>query len=113
MREFPGDTSMRTWGLQVGYLAPGEAVVAKAHPNPHGGFLEVLSRVACALARTSRGSAVALSCRPDYLRPLPTGVRVGARAEEANLFRPPDTHPVVSEGGLRAWSTGNGTSPWR
>lgn len=113
MREFPGDTFMRTWGLQVGHLAPGEAVVAQAHLNPHGGFLKVLSRVTCAWACTSQGSAVALSCRPDYFRPLSTRVRVEARAKEANLFRRPGTYPVVSEGGLSAWSCGNGTSPWR
>lgn len=116
MRELQVDPFMRTLGLQVRHLAPGEAVVVgvveEAHVNlhgtAHGGFLYALADSAFALASNSRGSAVALSCRMDYFRPLSTGVRVEARAKEVNLSRRTATYQVevVSEGRLIALFTG-------
>ncbi|MFN3368760.1 MAG: phenylacetic acid degradation protein PaaD, partial [Thermus sp.] len=57
------DAFMRTLGLQVRYLAPGEAVVSgvvgEAHLNlhgtAHGGFLYALADSAFALASNTRG----------------------------------------------------------
>ncbi|ETN89703.1 hydroxyphenylacetyl-CoA thioesterase PaaI [Thermus sp. NMX2.A1] len=110
------DAFMRTLGLQIQHLAPGEAVVAgvvgEAHLNlhgtVHGGFLYALADSAFALASNSRGPAVALSCRMDYFRPLSAGARVEARAQEVNLSRRTATYrvEVVSEGKLVALFTG-------
>ncbi len=110
------DAFMRTLGLRIQHLAPGEAVVAgmagEAHVNlhgtVHGGFLYALADSAFALASNSRGPAVALSCRMDYFRPLSAGARVEARAQEVNLSRRTATYrvEVVSEGKLVALFTG-------
>ncbi|MFN4072917.1 MAG: hydroxyphenylacetyl-CoA thioesterase PaaI [Thermus sp.] len=110
------DAFMRTLGLQVRYLAPGEAVVSgvvgEAHLNlhgtAHGGFLYALADSAFALASNTRGPAVALSCRMDYFRPLAAGARVEARAQEVNLSPRTATYrvEVVWEGKLVALFTG-------
>lgn len=110
------DAFMRTLGLQIQHLAPGEAVVAgevraehlNLHGTVHGGFLYALADSAFALASHSRGPAVALSCRMDYFRPLSAGARVEARAQEVNLSRRTATYrvEVVSEGKLVALFTG-------
>ncbi|KPD28038.1 MULTISPECIES: hydroxyphenylacetyl-CoA thioesterase PaaI [Thermus] len=110
------DAFMRTLGLQIQHLAPGEAVVAgvvgeehlNLHGTVHGGFLYALADSAFALASNSRGPAVALSCRMDYFRPLSAGARVEARAQEVNLSRRTATYrvEVVSEGKLVALFTG-------
>ncbi len=107
---------MRTLGLQVRRLDPGEAVVAgvvgEGHLNLHGtaqgAFLYALADSAFALASNTRGPAVALSCRMDYFRPLSLGARVEAVAHEVNLSRRTATYrvEVVSEGRLVALFTG-------
>ncbi|ADI15010.1 hydroxyphenylacetyl-CoA thioesterase PaaI [Truepera radiovictrix] len=89
-------------GLEV--LAAGEgrahvrATVTAAHLNlhgtAHGGFLYTLADEAFALASNSRGAAVALSVRMDYLSAVRAGDVLEALASEEHLGRRVATYRV-------------------
>jgi acyl-CoA thioesterase len=89
-------------GLEV--LSAGEgrahvrATVSAAHLNlhgsAHGGFLYTLADEAFALASNSRGAAVALSVRMDYLSAVREGDTLEAVAREEHLGRRVATYRV-------------------